>query len=552
MVAAAERIGMKRTDRNKYSETSAKDFELSANQSANQAATRPISRVLVANRGEIAVRVIRACRELGIGTVAVCSEVDRQALHAEMADVVVTIGPAEPGESYLRADRILEAAKATDADAIHPGYGFLAENADFARACAAADIAFIGPSADVIEQMGEKTAARAIMEKAGVPIVPGSLLPEPDADGNFPAPEILDIARQVGFPVMVKAAFGGGGKGMRLVESEDQVVAACQAAHREAVGAFGNGTIYMERFIERPRHVEFQIFGDDHGAAVHLFERECSIQRRHQKIIEESPSPAVTPELRARMGAAAVAAAQAVGYQGAGTVEFLLGPTGEFFFLEMNTRLQVEHPVTEWVTGIDLVRAQIRVAEGRPLPWTQEEITSRGHAIECRLYAEDPENGFMPSLGPILLLNEPTGPGVRIDSGVRQGDEVSMYYDPMIAKLSLHGGTRAAAIDRALNALKNYAVLGVTTNVEYLIAILQEQAFIDGDIDTGFLAEHLPDWESNRGEDEDLALAVAAVAEYDRLTRGPGMAGTSAPNVEAARAVSPWENLGRFRLSGLG
>ena len=519
---------------------------------SGQEATRPISRVLVANRGEIAVRVIRACRELGIGTVAVCSDVDRHALHAEMADIAVTIGPAEPGESYLRADRILEAAKATDADAIHPGYGFLAENAGFARACAEAEITFIGPAAEVIEQMGEKTAARAIMEKAGVPVVPGALLPDPDSEGRFPAEETLAVARKVGFPVMVKAAFGGGGKGMRMVETEDGVVAACQAAHREALGAFGNGTIYMERFIERPRHVEFQIFGDSHGGAVHLFERECSIQRRHQKIIEESPSPALTPDLRARMGAAAVAAARAVGYQGAGTVEFLLGPTGEFFFLEMNTRLQVEHPVTEWVTGIDLVRAQIRVAEGRPLPWTQEQLTTRGHAIECRLYAEDPENGFMPSLGPILLLNEPSGPGVRIDSGVRQGDEVSMYYDPMIAKLSLHGNNRAAAIDRAVNALKQYAVLGVTTNVEYLIAILQEQAFLDGDIHTGFLDEHLPDWGSDRGEDEDLALAVAAVAEYDRLGRGPGLPGVTASGSGNSRNDSPWVSLGRFRLTGLG
>ena len=298
--------------------------------------------------------------------------------------------------------------------------------------------------------------------------------------------------------------------------------------------------------------MEFQIFGDNHGNAVHLFERECSIQRRHQKIIEETPSPALNPELRGRMGAAAVAAAKAVGYQGAGTVEFLLGPTGEFFFLEMNTRLQVEHPVTELVTGADLVRAQIRVAEGRPLPWAQDELTCRGHAIECRVYAEDPENGFMPSLGPILLLNEPSGPGVRIDSGVRQGDEVSMYYDPMIAKLSLHGQDRAAAIDREVPALKNSAVLGGTTNVEYLIAILQEQAFLDGDLHTGFLPEHLPDWSSGREQDEDLALAVASVAEYDRLQRGPGLTGAGEPGLAIQAAESPWTSLGRFRLSGLG
>ncbi|MHA1153659.1 MAG: ATP-binding protein, partial [Alphaproteobacteria bacterium] len=343
---------------------------------------RPISRVLIANRGEIAVRVIRACAELGLGTVAVCSEADQDALHAQLADMAVIIGPAEPGESYLRADRILEVACETDADAIHPGYGFLAENADFARACREAGLIFIGPAPEVIAQMGEKTAARAIMAAAGVPVVPGALLPAPDADGRYPATAVQDVCAEVGYPLMVKAAFGGGGKGMRLVEAPDKVVAACEAAAREAQGAFGDGTIYVEKFIERPRHVEFQIFGDRHGNYVHLCERECSIQRRHQKIIEESPSPVMTPELRERMGAAAVAAAAAVGYEGAGTVEFLLDPNAAFYFLEMNTRLQVEHPVTELVTGADLVRAQIRVAEGRALPWRQEDIAPRGHAIE--------------------------------------------------------------------------------------------------------------------------------------------------------------------------
>ncbi len=509
----------------------------------------PISRVLIANRGEIAVRVIRACRELGIGTVAVCSEADREALHTRLADQSVVIGAAEPGESYLRADRILEVARETDADAVHPGYGFLAENAAFARACQKAGLIFIGPSPEVIEQMGEKTAARAIMEKAGVPVVPGALLPDPDAQGKFAAAAVQKVCEGVGYPLMVKAAFGGGGKGMRLVESPDKVVAACEGAAREAAGAFGNGTVYIEKFIERPRHVEFQIFGDRHGNQVHLCERECSIQRRHQKIIEESPSPAMTPQLRERMGAAAVAAAAAVNYEGAGTVEFLLSQTGEFYFLEMNTRLQVEHPVTELVTGTDLVRAQIRVAEGRPLPWRQEDIRTRGHAIECRLYAEDPENGFMPSLGTILVLNEPAGPGVRVDSGVRQGDEVSMYYDPMIAKLSVHGDERAAAIDRAVAALKSYAVLGVTTNVEYLIAILQHPVFQSGELHTGFLADEMPDWHSGREADADLALAVAAVTEYARLQRGEAItanasAGTT-PN-------TPWQSLGRFRLNGLG
>ncbi len=511
----------------------------------------PISRVLVANRGEIAVRIMRACHELGIGTVAVCSDVDRQAMHVEMADMAITIGSAEPAESYLRMDRIIEAAKAADADAIHPGYGFLAESATFARACKEAGLIFIGPSADVIEQMGEKTAARKIMADAGVPVVPGALLPEPDAQGCFPKEAVLKAADEIGFPIMVKASFGGGGKGMRLVHGASDIVAACEGASREALKAFGNGTVYLEKFIERPRHVEFQVFGDSHGHAVHLFERECSIQRRHQKIIEETPSPALTVELRAKMGSAAVDACKAVNYEGAGTVEFLLGPDGGFYFLEMNTRLQVEHPVTEWVTGVDLVRTQLRVAEGRPLPWTQDKLTSQGHSIECRIYAEDPEKNFMPSLGPILLLHEPGGPGVRIDTGIRQGDEVTMYYDPMISKLSLHGDNRAAVIDRAVTALKDYAVLGVTTNVEYLIAILQEPVFVSGDLHTGFLEEEMPDWTSDRSEDSDLALAVASVAQYEQLNNGSVTRG-NVVGAGSSSHLTPWARLGRFRLNGLG
>jgi acetyl/propionyl-CoA carboxylase alpha subunit len=338
---------------------------------------------------------------------------------------------------------------------------------------------------------------------------------------------------------------------MRLVRPGEDITAACAAAAREAAGAFGDGTVYLEKFIERPRHVEFQIFGDRHGHYVHLLERECSIQRRHQKIIEETPSPALNPELRERMGQAAVAAAAAVGYEGAGTVEFLLNPHGEFYFLEMNTRLQVEHPVTELVTGLDLVRAQIRVAEGHPLPWTQDQIIGQGHAIECRIYAEDPENGFFPSLGDILLLHEPAGPGIRVDSGVRQGDQISMYYDPMIAKLSVQGGDRAAAIARAITALQQYAVLGVTTNVEYLIAILEHPAFAGGELHTGFLDENLAGWTSSRDRDRDLALAVAAVAEFENLSagkaNGPGPGASPSDLVQ----TTPWDNLGRFRLTGL-
>ena len=510
------------------------------------APVRPLRRILVANRGEIAVRVIRACGELGIASVAVASEADRTALHARLADQVVVIGPPEPALSYLDQDRIIAAARAGGADAVHPGYGFLAENAAFAARCAAEGLVFIGPDAATISAMGEKTAARALMEQAGVPVVPGALLPEPDGEGSFDAAAVQAIADGVGYPLMVKAAFGGGGKGMRLVGEPAGVVAACEAAAREARKAFGDGKVYLERFIARPRHVEFQIFGDRQGAAVHLFERECSVQRRHQKIIEESPSPALTPELRERMGQAAVAAARAVAYVGAGTVEFLLGADGQFHFLEMNTRLQVEHPVTELVTGQDLVRTQIRVAEGHPLPWRQEDLKCQGHAIECRIYAEDPERGFLPSLGVLADLVEPAGPGVRIDSGVRRGDEISMHYDPLIAKLSVHAADRPAAIDRARTALRGYAVLGVATNVEYLDAILADSEFAAGRLHTGLLEQQLAGWTSGRAADAPLALAVAAVAEHERRERGP-----AAPDAAGAAGGGPWQALGRFRLAGL-
>ena len=514
------------------------------------ATRREIRTVLVANRGEIAVRVIRACRELGLRAVAVCSEADRRSAHAELADRAIVIGPPEPTASYLRGDLILAAAGQAGADAIHPGYGFLAENAGFAEACAAAGVTFIGPSPAVIRAMGEKTAARALMEAAGVPVVPGSRLPAPGADGALDAAGVLEACDRVGYPLLVKAAFGGGGKGMRLVRERTQVVAACEAAAREARGAFGDGTVYVERYLERPRHVEFQVFGDSHGNVVHLFERECSIQRRHQKIIEESPSPALDEGLRARMGAAAVAAARAVGYEGAGTIEFLLGQDGGFHFLEMNTRLQVEHPVTELVTGQDLVRTQILVAGGAPLPWRQEDLSVRGHAIECRVYAEDPEDGFLPSLGRLLLLREPSGPGVRVDSGVRQGDEVTLHYDPMIAKLSVHAHDRAAAIARMAAALRDYPILGVATNHEYLLAVLATAAFAEGRLHTGFLEEHLPGWRGDRASTAAAALLAAAAAEPGRPARAGGAAGgAGAPAVAAA---TPWDRLGRFRHPGLG
>ncbi len=513
--------------------------------------TRPLRKVLVANRGEIAVRVLRACRELGLATVAVAPGAPPHARHARLADETVPIGPAPPLESYLRVEAILEAARRTGADAVHPGYGFLAENAAFAAACRDAGLVFVGPPPEVIAAMGEKTAARRAMAAAGVPVVPGAELPPPGPDGEVDAAAVREAVARVGCPLLVKAAFGGGGKGMRIVRDPAEAVAAAAAAAREARKAFGEGSVYLERCLERPRHVEFQVFGDARGGVVHLGERECSLQRRHQKIVEESPSPALTPALRARMADAAVAAARAVGYVNAGTVEFLLDEDGAFYFLEMNTRLQVEHPVTEWVTGLDLVRAQLQVAAGEPLPWRQEEIVARGHAIECRICAEDPAHGFRPALGRILALEEPSGPGVRVDGGVVAGDEVTMHYDPLLAKLSVHGPDRGAAIDRGLGALRGYALLGVATNVEHLQAILAHPAFRAGALHTGFLDEHLGDWRP--GGPDDAADALVAAAVHACLAAGgAGRAGVGpGPGGDPAGAPRPWTALGRFRLRGL-
>ncbi len=517
--------------------------------------TPPFPKVLVANRGEIAVRVLRACRELGVATVAVASEADRHAAHARLADETVIIGPAPPLESYLRTEAILDAARRTGAAAIHPGYGFLAESAPFAAAVRDAGLVFIGPDPETIAAMGEKTAARRAMAAAGVPVVPGAELPAPGNDGEPDRAAVAAAGARVGFPLLVKAAYGGGGKGMRLVREASELPAAAAAASREARKAFGDGAVYLERYLEQPRHVEFQIFGDRQGHVVQLGERECSIQRRHQKIIEETPSPALTPELRARMGAAAVAAARAARYVNAGTVEFLVDAAGDFHFLEMNTRLQVEHPVTEWVTGFDLVRAQLLVAAGAPLPWRQEEIVPRGHAIECRLYAEDPAHGFRPSLGRILLLDEPAGPGVRVDSGVATGDEVTMHYDPLLAKLSVHGPDRPAAIARALTALREFSVLGIATNVAYLQAIIDHPEFRAGRTHTGFLDAHLADWTPDGGTDERDALVAAAVHACLATSRDGAATAAGAPagagSAAAVAAASPWARLGRFRLRGL-
>lgn len=491
--------------------------------------TKSFKKILIANRGEIACRVIKTCKELNIATVAVYSDADANAKHVQLADQAINIGPASPLESYLVLDKIIDAAKQTGADAIHPGYGFLSENGDFVNICKENEITFIGPDAEVMNVMGEKTAARKKMEAASVPVVPGEYLPAPDGE-NIDIDALNAAAERVGFPILVKAAYGGGGKGMRLVRDRSELVSATEAAVREAIKAFGNGLVYIERYLENPRHIEFQVFGDSHGNYVHLGERECSIQRRHQKIIEETPSTAVTPALRKSMGEAAVAATAAVEYCGAGTIEFLLDEDGSFYFLEMNTRLQVEHPVTEMVTGLDLVAAQLQVAAGGKLPWTQEEITFNGHSIECRIYAEDPANDFMPSLGKLLLYREPD---TRVDSGVTENDEITMHYDPMISKLITFGSNRLSATEKMIEALQNYPILGITTNSEYLKEILQHNAFAAGDTTTSFLDKYFEDWAPAGCDNPQVAQAAIAAGD-------------------AKDQVSPWRTVGHFRLKGLG
>jgi acetyl-CoA carboxylase biotin carboxylase subunit len=443
-----------------------------------------IRRLLIANRGEIALRIIRACRELDIETIAVFSDADRQAPHVAAADRAVALGPPQASESYLSIPKLVAAARGQSADAVHPGYGFLSESAAFAAACEQAGLIFVGPPSDVIARMGSKIEARRLMTSAGVPVVPGETSHDQSDHG------LEEALARVGFPAVVKASAGGGGKGMREVRDPVDALEAIQTARREATAAFGDGTLYVERLIDRPRHVEVQIFADHHGAVTHLFERECSVQRRHQKVIEESPSPALTPSLRARMTDAAVAAARAAGYRNAGTIEFLLeghGDAATFHFLEMNTRLQVEHAVTEAVVGVDLVRAQLLVASGEPLPWGEEPLTQRGHAIEARIYAEDPARDFLPQAGPLLLYREPHMPGVRVDAGVVEGGEVPIHYDPMLAKVIASGENRDRAIARLIAALREYPILGVRTNIPYLINVLEHPLFRAGDIDTGFL-----------------------------------------------------------------
>ncbi|MPY89532.1 MAG: acetyl-CoA carboxylase biotin carboxylase subunit [Luteitalea sp.] len=498
-----------------------------------------IKRLLVANRGEIAVRIIRACRERGIETVAICSTADRSALHTRLADRVVEIGPAAATESYLAAPRIIEAARQVGADAIHPGYGFLSENAAFAAACQQTGIAFVGPAADVMARMGSKLAARRLMSAAGVPVVPGA---EPDEQTDM---GVRTAALAVGLPALIKASAGGGGRGMRIVRDEAEIDEAIAGARREATAAFGDGTLYVERLIERPRHVEVQIIADHHGHIVHLYERECSVQRRHQKILEETPSPALSSTLRSRIADAAVAAARAAAYRNAGTVEFIVEGTGDgarFYFLEMNTRLQVEHPITEAVTGIDVVGAQLAVAGGDILPWTQADIAPRGHAIECRVYAEDPAHEFVPQAGRLLLYREPSGLGIRVDSGVAEGDEVSAHYDPLLAKLVVWAEDRPRAIDRALAALAQYAVLGVRTNIGFLRRVLAHPRFRAGNVDTEML-----DTERETlftPPSRATLRAAVATAAFVGAVPAPPRSGVAA---EASSGIDPWEALRSWR-----
>jgi acetyl-CoA carboxylase biotin carboxylase subunit len=500
----------------------------------------PFRKILIANRGEIAVRVIRACREMGIRSVAVYSEADSRSLHVRLADEAVPIGPAAASESYLDMSRIIGAARATGAEAIHPGYGFLAENADFARLCEDEGIVFIGPGSAALALVGDKVRARLTMEKAGVPTIPGMTSVSRSMD------EFRAAARGLGYPVMVKASAGGGGKGMRVVRDEAGLGPAVEAGMREAKSAFGDDSVYLEKCIEEPRHIEVQFLADRHDAAVHLFERECSIQRRHQKILEESPSPGIDAPLRAKMGATAVRAMKAAGYTNAGTVEFLLDRDRRFYFLEVNARLQVEHPVTELVTGVDLVRQQILVASGAALALRQDAISQRGHAIECRIYAEDPKANFLPSPGRIVFLREPKGPGIRFDSGIFEGWDVPVFYDPILAKLIVWAEDRETARRRMAAALEDCAILGIRTTAGFLRDVVEHPEFRAGRTTTSFIPNYLSAWGTGVEEDEKRRLALAAAALEASARPEQSLAGGERPG-RRQESATPWTALGRWR-----
>ncbi len=494
-------------------------------------------KILVANRSEIAVRVINACKTLGIPSVAVYSDADVKSKHCLLADEAVHIGPPAPRESYLAIDKLIEAARQVGADAIHPGYGFLAENPRFAEACALAGITFIGPKPDAIRLLGNKVESRVKMADAGVPLIPGMKGAETDVK------LYQKMAAEVGYPVMIKAAAGGGGKGMRIVHDDNQLVDAIEAARREAKNAFDDDTVYLEKYIVNPRHIEFQVLADQHGNTIHVFERECSIQRRHQKIIEETPSIALDDALRQKMGADAVKVAQTAGYTNAGTVEFLLDESKHYYFLEMNTRIQVEHPITEMVTGTDLVVEQIRIAAGLPLGDQFKNLTQRGHAIECRIYAEDGENNFMPSTGTVLHYSEPSGPGIRVDSGIKRGGEVTINYDPIMAKLIVHAPDRNLAIQKMINALNQYKILGVKTSKRFMIDVLAHPEFVAGRTYTNFIERHMGDRDVAHTEFQNMALAAAAAAS-------PSGAGVVQPGSAGGRAIrpTPWQTLGSMQI----
>ncbi len=503
------------------------------------------NKILVANRGEIAIRIMRACRELGIQTVAVYSEVDADSRHVRFADEAVLLGSAAPKESYLNAEKLIRAALDTGADAIHPGYGFLSENASFAAAVDSAHLTFIGPSADSIRAMGDKAESKILMKKAGVPTVPGF-------EGLETFAEFKNVANEIGYPVLVKAAAGGGGKGMRVVTEERELDEAIQLARREALNSFGDERLLIEKYLAEAHHIEIQVFGDKHGNLVHLFERECSVQRRHQKIIEESPSPLLTPELREKMGQAAAAAAKAVNYYNAGTVEFIFDPKlatlnlQPFYFLEMNTRLQVEHPVTEAVTGFDLVHWQIRIAAGEKFPFAQADLHQHGHAIECRIYAEDPATGFLPSTGKLLQFIEPRGPGIRVDSGVAAGDEVTHFYDPLLAKLIVHAENREIAIQRMQTALRDFIVHGAVTNIDFMRSVLETDDFKQGKVSTRWVERIL---ESGGGLPQQRTighrtLIAAALAD---VIFAHGKAQSAVSN--ESDPFSPWKHTNTYRIS---
>lgn len=499
-------------------------------------------KILIANRGEIAIRIMRACKELGVKTVAVYSDADKNSQHAQFADEAIHIGAAPAKESYLNADVLIQAALASQADAIHPGYGFLSENASFAGTVASAHLTFIGPSADSIRAMGDKAESKIRMKRAGVPTVPG-------AEGLESESDFKKAAEEIGYPVLVKAAAGGGGKGMRVVNQVEELKEAIESARREALNAFGDERLLVEKYIPNAHHIEFQVFGDQHGHLVHLFERECSTQRRYQKIIEETPSPLLTPELRKQMGEAAVAAAKAVNYFNAGTIEFIFDPQPStlnlqpFYFLEMNTRLQVEHPVTELTTGLDLVQWQIRVAAGERFPYSQEQITQRGHAIECRVYAEDPANGFLPSTGKLLQYIEPRGPGIRVDSGFRAGDEVTHFYDPLLAKLIVFGESRETAVQKMQAALREFVVHGVTTNIDFLQDVLTHEDFAAGNVSTKWVENNFK-WTPPAPSFESLV----AVSLTDSSTSiGNNVVNRQSEIVNEHDPYSPWKNPNGFR-----